>query len=67
MKVVVLKNKYEYENLSRKVLFEAFFAGYWDRSMFVITKDRMYGNFDKRLSSTQLVDYINDLEFIYNK
>jgi len=35
--------------------------------MIVITKDRMYGNFGKRLSSAQLVDYINDLEFIYNK
>lgn len=62
MKILILKDKEAHDLVSHKKLTEAFFSGYWDDAVFVIVKDRLNGRFNTRLSSTQLVAYINELE-----
>lgn len=60
MNVVLLKNFYEYENLSREKLFRAHFVGYWNSDgLLTICKDRFVGSHGKCIGESDLNLYIN--------
>lgn len=65
MKILILKDKKAFDNIARSKLFESFFAGYWIDDTFKVEKDRMYGTrYNDKMSSVQLVEYINKLQKI---
>lgn len=64
MKILILKNKKAFDDISRNKLVECFFAGYWVGDIFKVEKDRLCGNRNIEFDSVQLVKYINKLQKI---
>lgn len=59
MKVIILRNKAEFEKISRKDLFSSGLVGYWNKdSTFTICKDRYYGRSGIAVSERELNEYL---------
>lgn len=59
MNIILLKNRYEFENLSREKLFGAHLVGYWSTGgTLTICKDRFYGRNGVSIYAEELAEYI---------
>jgi hypothetical protein len=59
MNIVILKNRYEFENLPREKLFDAHLVGYWNNGgTLTICKDRFYGRIGNQIHEEELSSYI---------
>jgi hypothetical protein len=57
--IILLKNIYEFKNLSREKLFGAHFVGHWNTDgTLTICKDRFYGRVGVQIYEKELVEYI---------
>jgi hypothetical protein len=59
MNIILLKNRYEFQNISNEKLFGAHFVGYWNiDGMLTICKDRFYGRVGAIIYEEELIAYI---------
>lgn len=59
MNIILLKNVYEFMNLSREKRFGAQFIGHWNTDgTLTICKDRFYGCGGARICEKELMEYI---------
>lgn len=59
MNIILLKNRYAFEKLSREKLFGAHLVGYWSTGgTLTIRKDRFFGRIGVSIHPEELAEYI---------